>query len=323
MPDEPRNPRLKLYWDGPVKDLVALDEPPLADGTKERHRLFGLLTFALLHHYFCGNKYGRDGEYPHNDPTDAEDGPFLASDYLGHNIAALAVDGDGRIIDFEFNHNTVYRSSAEHAEARLVRRVYSLGQVNKAWNVSSAPPSNYTTFEDTTIYTSLESCAQCAGVMSLAKVRQVVYLQTDPGQFTVGNILRNLTKHTALQGPRPISGPEIGFEYSGRLDQQHVEFMQSLDSEPFFVPQDPHRRPSRSKSITSFLCTRMARAVFADAREELEGLSATELTHPTWIAPDHRGRMPPKANTNAQVLDEIRDFFGYAIRAGGRATPHH
>ncbi len=323
MPDEPRNRRLKEYWDRPVKDLVALDEAPLVEGVRERHRLFGLLTFALLHHHFCGNKLGRDGVYPHNDPTDADDGPFLAGDYLGHNIAALAVDGDGRIIDFEFNHNTVYRSSAEHAESRLVRRVYSLGQVHKAWNVSSAPPSHYTTFDDTTVYTSLESCAQCAGVMALAKVRQVVYLQTDPGQFNIGNILRNLTRDTGLEGPRPISGEEIGFEYFRRLDEAHADLMERLADEPFFVPSDSWRRPSRSKSITSFLCTRTARAIFGDARRELEGLSAGDLDHPGFKAPDHRGRIPDHAITNAEVLDEIRDFFDYAVRAGGRATPHH
>src|SRR3981189_2447238 len=42
--------------------------------------------------------------------------------YLGHNIACIAVDGNGEIIDFDFNHNDLFRSSAEHAESRMVRR---------------------------------------------------------------------------------------------------------------------------------------------------------------------------------------------------------
>lgn len=319
---EPRNARLRLYWDRPVRELVALDEPPLVAGEQERHRLFSLLVMALVHHYFCGNKQGRAGRYPWNDAPDAPGGDFLASDYLGHNIAALAVDADGRVIDFEFNHNTVYRSSAEHAESRLVRRVYSLGQVHKSWNVSSAPPSGYTTFDDTTVYTSLESCAQCAGVMSLAKVDKVVYLQTDPGQFNVGSILRNLTKGTGLEGPRPIAGTEIGLEYTSRLDAAYEEFAEQLRDEPFFVPDDPRRRPSRTLSITSFLCTKMARAIYGDGRQELEQLAAVDLAHPGFVMPDHRGRTPPNGMTNAEVLDEIRDFFHYAVRAGGRATPH-
>ena len=49
-----------------------------------------------------------------------------SSEYRGHNIAALAVGPTGKIIDFEFNHNKL-NSSAEHAEARLVKRVYELG----------------------------------------------------------------------------------------------------------------------------------------------------------------------------------------------------
>ena len=43
-----------------------------------------------------------------------------------------------------------------------------------------------------TIYTSLESCAQCSGVMSLGRVKQVVYLQNDPGAYRIGNIMYNL-----------------------------------------------------------------------------------------------------------------------------------
>ena len=39
--------------------------------------------------------------------------------YLGHNIACIAVDGNGEIIDFDFNHNDFFRSSAEHAESRI------------------------------------------------------------------------------------------------------------------------------------------------------------------------------------------------------------
>src|SRR5262249_60859373 len=34
--------------------------------------------------------------------------------YVGHNIACIAVDGNGEIIDFDFNHNHFFRSSAEH-----------------------------------------------------------------------------------------------------------------------------------------------------------------------------------------------------------------
>ena len=87
-----------------------------------------------------GNKFGESGDYG---PWRAEqvigsaDGGghlYAGGTYEGHNIAALAVDGEGRVeIDFDFNHNNAFDSSAEHAESRLVRRVFSLDQVYAPW----------------------------------------------------------------------------------------------------------------------------------------------------------------------------------------------
>ena len=117
--------------------------------------------------------------------------------YFGHNIACIAVDENGEIIDFDFNHNELYNSSAEHAEARLVRRIFSLNQAYDHWQTHGAgesfiPYANV--FNGVTIYTSLESCAQCSGIMTLANMLRVVYLQSDPGQYLVGNILYNLSR---------------------------------------------------------------------------------------------------------------------------------
>ena len=55
-----------------------------------------------------------------------------------------------------------------------------------------------------TVYTSLEPCSQCAGIMALGRVREVVYLQTDPGMYSISNILRRLTAGTKLEAPVPI-----------------------------------------------------------------------------------------------------------------------
>ena len=43
--------------------------------------------------------------------------------------------------------------------------------------------------QNVTLYTSLESCAQCSGVMSLGGVKQVVYLQNDFTAYMIGNIV--------------------------------------------------------------------------------------------------------------------------------------
>src|SRR6267378_2442807 len=82
--------------------------------------------------------------------------------YLGHNIACIAVDGRGEIIDFEFNHNDFFRSSAEHAEARMVRRLFGLADIRDSWRTGERLPKKSRAFslKDVTLYTSLESCAQ-------------------------------------------------------------------------------------------------------------------------------------------------------------------
>jgi hypothetical protein len=76
---------------------------------------------------------------------------------------------------------------------------------------------------DVTIYTSLESCAQWAGVMALGRVRQIVYLQTDPGMYFIGRILRNLTDDK-LRAPLPITGAQIDLPYFEQLDQALDDF---------------------------------------------------------------------------------------------------
>src|SRR5262249_43677080 len=100
-----------------------------------------LALMSLLRQNWNGNKKGAIGNYPARPnqiwreldkdiflyrPRPAGEldvGEPRKVDYLGHNIACLAVDGDGDIIDFDFNHNEVFSSSVEHAESRLIRRL--------------------------------------------------------------------------------------------------------------------------------------------------------------------------------------------------------
>lgn len=176
---------------------------------------------GVVQQYWNGFKRGRHGEYPWNHAPVPGDPPYIEGDYLGHNIAALAVDSDGRVVDFDFNHNTLFNSSAEHAEARLVRRLYGLAQISDSWSAvpaggealgSQAPSGSYSGLSNVTIYTSLESCSQCSGIMALAQVREVVYLQTDPGMYFIGRILRNLTT-SKLRAPLPISAGEVDSDF--------------------------------------------------------------------------------------------------------------
>ena len=322
------NERLEYYLDRTVRELIALDSKPLPPEQKERHRLYALALMSLVHHYWNGNKNGRGGEYPWNESTDIDGDHYLDRDYLGHNIAAFAVDGDGRVIDFDFNHNRIFNSSVEHAEARLVRRVYGLAQVQDSWNTNdytpqSGPMDDYNTLQNVTLYTSLESCSQCAGIMALGRVKEIVYLQSDPGMYLIGNILRNLTAGTKLQAPLPIAASEVGLPYFNRLNDAFVSYTQQVAGKPFFIRRKD-KKEDHSNSITSFLCTKLARDIYGEAAAEcsayLAGTKKPEF--PDFKPPDKDGQPLKTALTNQECIDELDCFLKYAFANGRRGTPH-
>jgi len=163
------------------KDAKELQNP----GVKERHRIYSYLLMKLIHRFWNGNKNGPLGSYPQRtkqleagmsdryrgDINEPSRKSHISWDrYVGHNIACIAVDGLGHIVDFDFNHNAFFRSSAEHAESRLVRRLFSLTDVFDNWktgpHINNKPHA--ASLGQVTLYTSLESCAQCSGVMSLS-----------------------------------------------------------------------------------------------------------------------------------------------------------
>ncbi|WP_126652217.1 deaminase [Chryseobacterium aureum] len=327
------NPNLKFYLDKKVEQLIVPEDYKLEEGAKERHRLFSLLLMSITKYYWNSNKNGKDGKYPFN-PVNY--GKFENNDYYGHNIASLAVDAYGEVIDFEFNHNNIFSSTTEHAEARMVKRVFSLTQINDSWKVSlekneneNENEKNKHTFEDVVLYTTLESCSQCAGVMALARVKEIVYLQTDPGMYLIGNILRNLTRTIenvpntgGLISPMPITGLELDLTYFEQLNTAYKIFQQKVEKTPFFEPNNPQNKKDFSPSITSFLCTDLAYQIYKDASNEFEHLTEESLKFVDYKPKDKNGIEIMNAKTNKSVLAEVKDFYQYAIKKGKRGTPH-
>lgn len=368
-------PGLTDFWDSSVQNFVTLPQLGLDDGAKERHRLYSLLVCALLFDKWNGNKYGQVGDYGDwrkeqvLGTSASGEKIYSGGSYLGHNIAAVAVDGDGRIMDFDFNHNDVFDSTVEHAESRLVRRVFALTQIYDSYDAPVGPagpmgfapevtsrnrrrtvfataqegqstppgprfaaepepeaeahrPVRYgTLLSEVTIYTSLESCAQCSGIMCLANVKEIAYLQSDPGQYLIGNMMWRATRNAdaASRAPRPIRGDDFDFAYFTRLREEFDDFRAKIQSgTPFF-----NGVPDKRAAITSFLCTDAARKIFGDAADELETLSTPALSQPDW-----RPAQRPTALTNSQVLAEVQDFrnwaqqFQKANALGSRGAPH-
>ena len=118
------------------------------------------------------------------------------------------------MLDFQFNHNQCYSSTVEHAESRLLRRLFQIKDVIHhhqplpagcgSDESPDAAPSRYKfkkyseALGAVTIYTSLESCAQCSGIMALARLKDVFYLQPDPSMYCVGRTLCTMIPGLAL-----------------------------------------------------------------------------------------------------------------------------
>lgn len=324
------NAPIARNWEKPLFNVATVPSLTLREEAKERHRIFALLLFALMRRFFNGNKNGSRGNYPWREKQQEDDGRYAGGDYLGHNIGAVAVDATGDVIDFDFNHNQIFGSSAEHAEARLIRRVFSLTQLYDGWQtrMPDDPPRTRgysTVLGNVTVYTSLESCAQCSGMMALGQVGQVVYLQRDPGTYHVGNILWNLTSRETGGGeaaeikataPRPIPGSDIDFPYFDELNTKYRDYYAGVKGKPFHTMEG--RKPDRSSALTSFLCTDEALDIYDRARQEFFMLAKAGPRYP-----DFRPDGKPQPMTNAEALKRAVSFHDYASDIGRRGTPHN
>jgi len=324
------NAPIAKYWEKPLYSVATVPPLDLGYETRERHRIFALLLFALMRRFFNGNKNGSRGIYPWREKQRDNDSRYAGNDYLGHNIGAIAVDLTGEVIDFDFNHNQIFGSSAEHAEARLIRRVFSLTQLYDGWDtrMPGDPPRTrgYSTLlGGVTVYTSLESCAQCSGVMALGQVGQVVYLQRDPGTYHIGNILWNLTSReigaaeaaeVKATAPRPIPGSEIDFHYFNELNTKYRDYYSAVRNKPFHMIEG--KQADCSSALTCFLCTDEALDIFDRARKEFFALSEGNLKYS-----DFRPEGKPQPMTNAEALSRAARFYDYASDVGRRGTPHN
>ncbi len=319
-------PKLDEYLKKPVSELVADAPRVIPEEEMERHKIYSLLLMSMVAFNWNSNKRGLDDSQkpsPSKDygsnlllSTPEKQVPRAASlkgDYLGHNIAAFAVDRDGFVIDFDFNHNEIFNSSTQHAEARLLNRVFSLNQINDSWNVGATPETTSSNsygqlLQGVTIYTSLESCAQCSGIMTLGNAKEVVYLQEDPGQYKIGNIMFRLTEsndpNRKALAPRPIPASAFNFKYYSALSEKFGEY----------------KKTTGNSSITSFLCTEAAFLVFLEAETELHQLALNGLVFPGWkvqLATGNESRL-----SNKDVLEECLGFYKYFAEKGHRGTPH-
>ncbi len=230
--------------------LATVPAPTLTPAEQERHRILMLLAMALTH-----DEWGINPERPDllRDYAAAAPGRSFRP-YVGHNIGALLVDAAGGIVGFQRNRNVQLNSTLEHAEARAVR--IAIADANARRRRAGLRLNDYATLlRGHRVYTTLEPCAQCAGIMTLATLDAVVFPQDDPGQHHVAAILYNLNDGLGpRRGPAPLRAAFM------------PQAAALADAYAAFAAAAP---PGGRTGLTSFLETVAAWRIFGTAVQDL------------------------------------------------------
>ncbi len=110
--------------------------------------------------------------------------------------------------------------------------------------------------------------------------QQVVYLQSDPGTYVIGNITYNLAGVEGGDGSSLAPLPIPGLPHFARLNEAFATFVKDMSEtnelrdtrRAFFVSPDK-RSVDFEPAITSFLCTDAALEIFRDGGAMLDRLS--------------------------------------------------
>ncbi|MFT5139008.1 MAG: tRNA(adenine34) deaminase [Lysobacterales bacterium] len=179
----------------------------------------------------------------------------------GHNIGAVLVDNRLQPVFWARNANFASVNASQHAEIRLI---YNYLQC------SSGPA-----LIGYTIYSTLEPCAMCTGMMSLTGVTRTVFGQEDP---LYGNALERLAAdHSKTGGDPPY--PRL--------------FKMELSPSPYASQLTEARSKSPDQNMVRWLRSEEARSIYAAAHTELLSLDAEEL----------------KSDTGRFAIDRARAFL--------------
>jgi tRNA(Arg) A34 adenosine deaminase TadA len=160
-------------------------------------------------------------------------------DGRGHNIGSILVDKDNKPVFWARNSVTATGNATQHGEVRLIQAFLNCPGIGKYM-------SGYT------IYTTLEPCAMCTGMIAMTKVDRAVFVQADP-EF--GH---------ALAGLEHVHFPRL-------FKQSTVNMLgQKQELEKGWVA---YRTANPGSTITDYLLTDDARQIYASASGQLDGLN--------------------------------------------------
>ena len=160
------------------------------------------------------------------------------SEGRGYNIGSVLVDENDNIVCWARNSVNATNNNTQHGEVRLM-----LNYINNVSNVFILPGYK--------LYTTLEPCAMCSGMMTLNKLYLTVYGQKDHGY---GDAIQRLELDSTSCGgfspyPRSVISVINQSDIPEMLDKAYLN--------------------SGISSITEWLATDQAKEIFNDAAQEL------------------------------------------------------
>ncbi|MEW5669095.1 deaminase [Pseudomonas putida] len=176
----------------------------------ERDEIFSLLAMAMVEKDWQTGPEGR-----------------------GHNIGSILVDKSDNPVFWARNSIRSRDDSTQHGEVRLMQSFLNCPKVGKY-------------LDEYSVYTTLEPCAMCSGMLAMTKVKRVIYIQKDPGYGHTREMLRK------------AEYPRVYEEYTPTKLAQKIK----LESE-YNTFQETN------KSITDFLLTKNAYSIFSSAATAL------------------------------------------------------
>ena len=234
----------QVYADGNVKFLARQQaNEHKSDASSERDDIFSLLAYSVvLKDWQTHRRIGR-----------------------GYNIGSVLVNENHQVVYWARNTVNVTVNNTQHGEVRLMNCYLANNKRDK-------------NLKGFTLYTTLEPCAMCSGMMFLTSLPRTVYGQKDPG---FGDAIERLElDSTALpNGFPPYPRSELVSEGSHLYHRYWLDF---LYAQYVRIHKDPH--------ITEFLTTPVVKQVFKDAHQTLLGYTV-------------------KYNENEKILVQAQEYY--------------
>ena len=234
----------------PPKKQCDPSPPPYRPSAEqeERDEIFALLAYAVVY----------------------KDWQTSSSVGRGYNIGGVLVDPDDVIVCWARNSVNKTRNGTQHGEVRLITNYLS--------NVENKSLKGYK------LYTTLEPCAMCSGMMTLTSTYLTIFGQHDPG---FGDAIQRLELNsTSIDGYCPYPRGVISSPSTTGIRKQI----------------DDAYEKTLPNSITKWLAGPAAEGLFKAARDEL---ATYKTTYPG----------------NAPILKGAREFLK-GVPSAYTATPY-